>query len=412
MGRLFISLYLFIAVTLVGLSAVLDNVFVSSPSKYSRELTALVQLFTHSSRTTEQLQTLSKQTGLAMQILDTNSIAWQQVEKQKLLNGEVIVLFDHTLGPQLYILSSNKRLVEITVGKDNQNQPPLLFYSGLFFILLGALLAAWVWPLWRDLAKLKKAAETLGHDGTIEPIQIRSSSPIAPIANALNTMSEQVSALLFSQKELTGAVAHEFRTPLSRLKFALAVSPTPGSSPWQAMNADVNELEKLVDEMLSYTDMDCQIPELNMSEIPIRSLCQHAIDKIAEPTKGDIHFSLVGEDLRILADADYIERAVDNLLLNACRYAKSTIQVTIRSVDNKVAIHIEDDGIGIPAELFDKVFEPFFRPDEGRDRQRGGAGLGLAIVKRITQWHEGQCLVKKSVIGGAEFVIILNKMSD
>ncbi len=410
MARLFISLYLFIAATLIGLSAVLENVFVSAPYQHSREMEVLVNLFQGSPRQTDSIIELSHAAQLPTQILALNSIGWQQHEKEKLANGEVIILFDQEVGPQLYIQTTDDKLIEVTVGEKRHQQPPLLFYSGIFFILLGALLAIWVWPLWRDLIKLKKAAETLGDSGSFEPIQVRSSSAIAPIANALNAMSDKVSALLSSQKELTGAVTHEFRTPLSRLKFALAVSPTPGSSPWQAMNDDVNELEKLVEEMLSYTSLDSHSPELNMSEIPIKSLCQHAVDKITTPTRGDLAIQVLGPDLHILGDADFIERAIDNVLLNACRYAASTIQITIKSDKDKVAIHIEDDGPGLPEALYEKVFEPFFRPDESRDRQRGGAGLGLAIVKRIVQWHQGQCKAKRSNLGGAEFVIELEKM--
>ncbi len=72
-----------------------------------------------------------------------------------------------------------------------------------------------------------------------------------------------------------------------------------------------------------------------------------------------------------------------------------------------IKICIEDDGEGVSQAMREKIFSPFFRPDEGRDRQKGGAGLGLAIVKRIVDWHQGDCYVTDGTLGGAKFVITL-----
>ena len=88
-------------------------------------------------------------------------------------------------------------------------------------------------------------------------------------------------------------------------------------------------------------------------------------------------------------DEHFIERVIDNLFNNAYRYAESTIRVSVSKSKRGILLQLEDDGLGVPEIYQKRIFEPFFRPDNSRDRKRGGAGLGLAIIKRIMHWHEG-----------------------
>jgi len=111
-----------------------------------------------------------------------------------------------------------------------------------------------------------------------------------------------------------------------------------------------------------------------------------------------------GQEL-LTGDGHFVERAIENLLLNAARYAKTCIVISVASELDKILITVEDDGLGVDPALGDKIFEPFYRPDEGRDRIQGGAGLGLAIVKRVMQWHQGSCSVTRSTLGGAKFTL-------
>ena len=159
--------------------------------------------------------------------------------------------------------------------------------------------------------------------------------------------------------------------------------------------------------MLDYTSTESQIPEMNLAEIPIMQLCQKLIKKLQTPYFSDVTVTMHGEDLKIVADEHFIERALENLILNAVRYAKTEIAININCYKQQIQLCIEDDGPGVHADMRDKIFLPFFRPDEGRDRERGGAGLGLAIVKRVATWHQGDCFVTQSKLGGAKFIIQL-----
>ena len=99
------------------------------------------------------------------------------------------------------------------------------------------------------------------------------------------------------------------------------------------------------------------------------------------------------------------------MLINAGRYAKHQVVVSVSHTSEDMRISVEDDGQGIAQDMRDKIFTPFFRPDESRNRRQGGAGLGLAIVKRIMNWHQGRVYVTTSSIGGASFVLVFPSTS-
>jgi two-component system OmpR family sensor kinase len=410
--RLFLSLYLFLALTLVSLSAAMEYVFFSDEPQPYPETVTLIALLENIANSGNAADILLNTPNINARIVKAKSLNWHADELERLKNNKVVTLFDDHLGQQLYLQSGPQSLYEISFKDPTAKRKPYLLYTSLFYVLLAGLLLVWVWPLWRDLTKLRTTISELKPGGVPSPLELNKRSLIAPIAEAFNLLNKQVSQLMATQRELTGAVAHEFRTPLSRLKFALAVKPKPGSEPWSEMNSDVNELEKLVQEMLSFTSMEVHQPELNMSEIPLYDLISQLIENLSSEQLNGRKVVLSGHNATIVADEHYLSRAIENLLLNALRYSKETVAAEIEASNSGIALHINDDGCGIPKHLREKVFEPFFRPDEGRDRKRGGAGLGLAIVKRIMQWHNGQCAASESSMGGAKLTLLFKHYTN
>lgn len=223
-----------------------------------------------------------------------------------------------------------------------------------------------------------------------------------PIANRLNLLSDRVHGLLRDQRELTGAVAHEFRTPIARLKFALEMNPHPNSEAFDGILADIDELEGLVQEMLDYTQYDAITPELSISDIPIKELCENLVERLALTTSKSL--AVQGENVVMRGDGHFVERAVSNLLTNAIRHAHNMVSIRIQTYTNTISISVCDDGDGVSEDLAERIFEPFYRPDNSRVRYSGGAGLGLAIVQRIQSWHKGTASVVPSDLGGASFI--------
>lgn len=405
MARLFTSLYLFIALSLVGLSAGLERLFFAEPEASSGQI--LARVFEAAKQQKVNLPSFIQSLGATHRTLALADLAWSQTDRQKLARGHAIVLSDSTVSEQIYILDNEAQLLEISLPFKQTQAGHFLLYSFIFFVLLGAVIASWLWPLWRDLSALEKSVSDLKPNGSIAQNEISKTSLVYPIARSLNTMQRQIAQLMQNQRELSGAVTHEFRTPLARLKFALAMKPAEQSAPWLDMQKDVDELEQLVQEMLEYASTDAQIPEMNLAEIPIKQLCQQLVDRLKGSHLANLTVKVCGDDPDVLADEHFIERAIENLVLNGRRYANQLLEIRVSQQQKVIEISVEDDGLGIPKELRTKIFSPFFRPDEGRDRQQGGAGLGLAIVQRIVDWHQGECYLTDGELGGAKFVISL-----
>jgi two-component system OmpR family sensor kinase len=405
MARLFISLYLFIALSLVGLSAGLERMFFTQSETTNTQLMGPV--FEAAKKQNIDMPSFIKSLGGTYKTQALGDIAWQDNDLKKLHGGQSIILKDSNVTEQIYILDNAKQILEISLPFNKPNSGRFLLYSILFFLLLGGVIAFWIWPLWRDLSSLEKTVSNVKPDGSIVQNNISKTSLIYPIAKSLNNMGHQITQLMQNQRELSGAVTHEFRTPLARLKFALAMNPPAQSNPWRDMQQDVNELENLVQEMLEYASTDARIPEMNLAEIPIKQLCQQLINRLKGSHLSKLNVKVYGDDPHVLADEHFIERAIENLVLNGKRYANKALEIHIIKQTNTIQICVEDDGVGVSHEMRKQIFSPFFRPDEGRDRQAGGAGLGLAIVKRIIDWHQGHCYVTDGELGGAKFVITL-----
>jgi len=126
---------------------------------------------------------------------------------------------------------------------------------------------------------------------------------------------------------------------------------------------------------------------------------QHSTDKMLTLELQD--------ELFCLCNGHLIERASQNLITNAIRYADNLVEIKANIQNNQLIISVSDDGCGIDGEDEESIFQAFTRLDKSRNKQQGGFGLGLAIVKRIMDWHQGQCTIEKSTLAGAKFSLIL-----
>ncbi len=414
MTRLFLSLYAFITITLVVLSAVLSYFFIEEPEQDpSRQqlIASLSLLHQQAPLSSSQL----KKIGIEGRIINTGDMPWSAQDKLKLEQQEAVILFGDKHSAHMYLRVNNKQLLEIDLPSSTPHDTSFYWYSALFFMFLAIGVAIWLWPLWRDLQALKHAAKQTDLSIDYKATALPHTSLVYPIGQSLDELNNKVRELIKTQMELTGAVAHEFRTPLARLKFALEAIKTNNEGALFAINLDIQELEKLMHEMLSYTSLENQEPELSISQIPLLSLCEQRVEMIKrgtfEQSELNINIQVAGDNATVLADEHYIERAVDNLLQNAVRHAKRKVCVYVHQQDNLITLSIDDDGAGIDAQHQEKIFEPFYRPDASRNRRRGGAGLGLAIVKRIAKWHQCECWFETSNIGGARFCISFSKVA-
>ena len=403
MTRLFISFYVFIALALVGLSAALEPLFYDNEDPLPAEAKRLISTLEATGVDGQARAAIMADVNPEPRVIPLASLALSANSKKQLADGKVVSLY-YQDSVQLYALADPDSLYEITYDITPAS-PNVTLYSMAFFVSLAILLALWIWPLWRDLSAITRGLKTVNDDGSLPKIHLSARSVVAPIALAINKLSTQVSDLFSRHKEMTGAVAHELRTPLARLKFALAGEPLTDEEGWQAMRDDVNELERMVQEMLDYLRNDGRPPELNISHIPLQALLSAIRDRAEIQTSTEVNISVAADDSVVLGDGHFVERAIENLVLNALRYAKTRVVLRTEQTKQFTIIHVEDDGPGVSEENREKIFAPFYRPDSARSRERGGAGLGLAIVRRIQHWHDGECYVGESTLGGADFTL-------
>jgi two-component system, OmpR family, sensor kinase ParS len=266
----------------------------------------------------------------------------------------------------------------------------------------------WLSLFWRDLAKLIRASDRIGNGDFSFAAKVRTGSALRPLTNSLSRMTERIAALVNSHKALTNAISHEFRTPITRLRFRHelainAVTLAEKNRELDQMNSAIDQLDDLSTELLEYARLDREDPRLDKAAIDtepwLNELAEEARE-IARATGRQVQVDVHADVDSIEGDYRYLSRAVTNLLGNATRYATRQVSLQVEMRDGKTWLHVDDDGPGIPASEREHLFEPFTRLDKSRDRQSGGFGIGLAIVKQIARWHGGTAEIAESKLGG------------
>jgi len=279
-------------------------------------------------------------------------------------------------------------------------------------------LAMWLWvrPLWRDMRRLNEATRHLSQGDFAHRVYLAKHSVLRGLGESLNWMAERIGALIASHKALTNAVSHELRTPLARLRFSHSLASEEvtleGKDRQLArMLKDMEELDSLSSELLTLAKLE-RVHEgsLDGEEFPAD---EWLLDRVSDARDTA---QAMGRELSISANAKldtlrgsvhYLSRALDNLLGNAIRHGRSRINVAVERGDGYALITVDDDGPGIPVAERARVFEPFVRLEESRNRAWGGAGLGLSIVHHIARAHGGDTQVSDSPLGGARVAIML-----
>lgn len=411
MKRLFFSLYFFIVLSLVLLTAALDTLVLSQKSTFTDAQQGWINLISAYQSSPEELKLLLENAGLDYSEMMKESLATSEQVSTQLNNMEIITNFNQEQW-QLIVPLPESKLLSIDFTDQAVSPSSWWLYSSLFFILLAALVAIWIYPLWRDLTRLIEATKEINNDGSFEIPSFNHRSPVRGVAEALKELRLNVSTLVKTQRELTSAITHEFKTPLARLKFALADTKQLSDEKLSAIHQDIDDIDHLVQEMLDYTKLNIQSPELHMECIPLKDLCASRVEVFQKNT--DKQISISGDAPDLIADGHLISRAIDNLLSNAIKYAKKDIQLMIKADKSDILVHVEDDGVGLEPLHYSKIFEPFYTVHytqaESKPAHAKSSGLGLAIVSRVMQWHQGKCEISSSLLGGAKFTLIFNNV--
>ena len=261
--------------------------------------------------------------------------------------------------------------------------------------------------------KIEKVQAQNLADSRIEENQVKE---LNQLSVSYNRMLERLSDAFEIQRQFTANAAHELRTPLALMQVQLDLyhsNSHPGNDAdtvqmIKMVTEQNDRLNKMVKTLLDMSELQTVGRD---DEIVLDALVDEVLEDL-EPLAEGKNIRLIGKckDITMVGSDILIYRLVYNLVENAIKYNHSGGQVTV-TADRKekhVYLSVEDTGAGIPEELKERVFEPFFRVDKSRSRELGGVGLGLALVREIVRVHDGSITVKSNPSGGTIFEVVLN----
>lgn len=234
-----------------------------------------------------------------------------------------------------------------------------------------------------------------------------------------NKMLERLSEAFEIQRQFTANAAHELRTPLALMQVQLdlynsASHPGNDADTLQTIKMVTEQNDKLNRMVKTLLDMS-ELQTVGRDDKIILDAIVEEVFADLEPLAQEKNIKLIGkcEDATMIGSDILIYRLVYNLVENAIKYNHPLGQVTVTAYQRKkhVYLSVEDTGSGIPKQLRDRVFEPFFRVDKSRSRELGGVGLGLALVREIVRVHDGSICIKSGKTGGTIFEVTFAQSS-
>ena len=349
-------------------------------------------------------------------VKEASAISSQMVLNDIALNGFYDGADEH--GRFSYLRLKSGELVRLSYGEAYSSFSALLF---VFLIVLSvSVLMLFVFYLVDSFSKRLRAIETAASRISRGELEARVSAAgdedaISRLGGAFNSMADHIQRLMYVQKEMIQAVSHELRTPVARIRFGVQmIEDCPSEEALQkqikGIDGDIQELDELIDEILTYARLEQGGPILAFQEADVSAIVDQVVSEQGGVKPDMDIFSEYKSDSELWkmseVEARYIHRSIQNLVGNATRYAQGRVKVVCSFDAETCRVDVEDDGPGIPEEDWESVFTPFARLDDSRTRASGGYGLGLSIVRRILYWHGGQAFLGRSDMGGAKFSLV------
>jgi len=284
-------------------------------------------------------------------------------------------------------------------------RPPRPWFGGplvpLTFQFISLIIAAWYGAklLSRPIQRLSAAAERLSEDLDSPPLEEVGPREARQAASTFNQMQKRIREQVQQRGRMLGAVSHDLRTPLSRLK--LRLEQIEDSKLQGQMRQDLDDMIKMLDATLSYLHEQRTSEAEQWMDVQalVESLCENAQDQGADA-------QAQGHCAPLLVQPMALQSCLNNLLDNALRYAG---QATLALEDDRgqLLIRVIDHGPGIAADKREAVFEPFFRLEGSRNRNSGGVGLGMTIAREAAERLGGQLILEETPGGGLTAVLRL-----
>ncbi len=232
------------------------------------------------------------------------------------------------------------------------------------------------------------------------------------LINSINNLASSLNNQEELRKRLTIDIAHELRTPLTSVKAHLEAiidgiwEPSPERL--NSINEEVSRLVGLVNQLRKLSKFDMEIDKLQVDKTDTKELIKNIIFNLqGSALDKNINIKYNLENISTNLDKDKISQVIFNILSNSIRYTNEngSINITSFEVENRLIISIKDNGIGIPKDDLENIFERFYRVDKSRSKLTGGIGVGLTISKAIVNAHGGNIFVESELGEGSEFKV-------
>ncbi|NPA19518.1 MAG: HAMP domain-containing protein [Gammaproteobacteria bacterium] len=250
----------------------------------------------------------------------------------------------------------------------------------------------------RPLQRLADAARGLGTNLEQPPLVLDGPQEVRQAAQAFNAMQQRLIAMVNDKAYFLAAVSHDLRTPLTRMR--LRLERLPKDEHHQRLRQNIRQMDDMIGQVLDYLRAGEQqnLQQVDLDRLVARLCADLATEKEPLPVHGQAG--------GVRVDALLLQRCLQNLLVNALRYAKE-VSVTLERANSGVLIHIDDRGPGIAPGLLATVTDPFVRGEGSRNQSSGGYGLGLSIAQRIAGSHGGELLLMNREGGGLRVSVAL-----
>jgi two-component system sensor histidine kinase CpxA len=276
------------------------------------------------------------------------------------------------------------------------------------------------------VTRLRKAAQSLAAGD----LSARTGAPasgrrdeLTELMRDFDRMAERIEGLVDSQSRLLKDVSHELRSPLARLSVALGLArqrSTPElDGSLNRIELEADRLNQLIQRLLTISRLESGTDGIRKTKLSLRELVEQVAHdaEYETPGRGCRVTSDATDEFLVEADPDLLRSAVENVVRNATRYTAEGTTVEVRlerqqsAHGQEIVVRVLDSGPGVPDEALQKIFEPFYRLDDARNRQTGGAGLGLSIADRAIRLHGGQLRASNRKEGGLEMEIRIPAVS-
>ncbi len=274
----------------------------------------------------------------------------------------------------------------------------------------------------RPVARLQSSARSLAAgnlDARVGEESSQRNDELGVLARDFDRMADQLRALIASKETLLRDVSHELRSPLARMRVALGLARRDGAEVGRELDRIEREavrLDELVGEIITLSQLTTASPNLQMRRVELSGLVSDLVqDAQLEATAQGKRVEWQPDAAGVVeGDMELLRSGIENVLRNAVRFTAPDTAVEVKlTIDARwVMLCVRDHGPGVPGNDLTRIFEPFYRVAEARERRTGGTGLGLAISARVSVLHGGSVQASNAADGGLQVVIRLPRAPD